>query len=333
MDLFLSWHAPPPRSILVLPATVQRMRRYLGFLCQQAPQLAHNLVVVNGDAISFHNVYRDRDFAWNVLDLPVPVVFFAHRNPVDPDAGLNWRFSWTRDEETKRSTTGTHDLLLYRDIVEAMIHAAFVDGRLLGDADQVQERLWHTCWLSPPPGVEPNDFRYHRVQNALNHSGGGPRPMHAVVRSMPGGNHQARHRRALCLAESQLQGGPAAGAQAVYYQRLALRALGRQPADVVQDRQPRAAVQSGADRGWYVNRWAENPKCETRNRNKSEIRSSKYCRPAAAEEYTSSQTPFGEPIVRKLYFPTLLAEPRNRVSPSVPKRSLGTRTTPRGPSR
>jgi hypothetical protein len=167
VDLFLSQNPPPPRSILVLPAAAQRMRRYLGFLCLQDQRLARNLVVVNGDAISFHNVYRDRDFAWNVLDLPVPVVFFAHRNPVDSNAALNWRFSWTRDEEKHLSTTGTHDLLLYRDIIEAMLHAAFEDGRLLGDADRVALRLRHTRWRAAPPGADPSNPHYNRTENDL----------------------------------------------------------------------------------------------------------------------------------------------------------------------
>jgi hypothetical protein len=171
VDLFLSLNPPPLRSILVLPATAQRMRRYLGFLCRLAPSLARNLVVVNGDAITFHNVYRDRDFAWNVLDLPVPVVFFAHRNPVDPNAAATWSFAWQRDDRgsIKHSTTGTHDLLLDRDIIEAMLYAAFADGVLLGDADRVQERLRHTCWRGAPSDAAANDPRYNRVQNDLVH--------------------------------------------------------------------------------------------------------------------------------------------------------------------
>ncbi len=168
-NVFLELHPPPPRSILVLPASAPRMRRYLGFLCKEAPSKARNLVVVNGDALTFHNVYRDRDFAWNVLDLPVPVVFFTHRNPVAADAASNWSFGWTRDKDKKHTTTGTHDLLLYRDIIEAMLYAAFADGRLLGDADVVRERLWHTHWRGAPPNADANDPRYNRVQNDLVH--------------------------------------------------------------------------------------------------------------------------------------------------------------------
>ena len=169
VDLFLSFHAPPPRSILVLPAAVQRMRRYLSFLCQVSPKAARNLVVVNGDAISFHNIYRDRDFAWNIMDMPVSLVFFSHRNPVDTSAAAAWGFAWERDEDKKLSTTGTHDLLLYRDIIEAMLYAAFENGRLLADADRVRERLLRTCWREVTDAA-PDDPRNHRVQNALVHN-------------------------------------------------------------------------------------------------------------------------------------------------------------------
>jgi hypothetical protein len=191
VDLFLSQNPPPPRSVLVLPAAAQRMRRYLGFLCLQDQRLARNLVVVNGDAISFHNVYRDRDFAWNVLDLPVPVVFFSHRNPVDTNAALNWSFSWIRDEQKHRSTTGTHDLLLYRDIIESMLYAAFEDGRLLGDADRVGERLRHTRWRAAPADASPSDRLYNRTENDLvNPRASGPELFDANGNRRPGtGEH------------------------------------------------------------------------------------------------------------------------------------------------
>lgn len=169
VNLFLSLNPPPPRSVLVLPAAVQQMRRYLGYLCQQAPHLTRNLVVVNGDAITFNNVLRDRDFAWNVLDLPVPVVFFSHRNPVDVNARLTWRFAWERSEQKdeERSTSGTHDILLYRDIIEAMLYAAFEDGKLLGDADRVAERLRQSTWRAAPVDADRSEWHYNRVQNAL----------------------------------------------------------------------------------------------------------------------------------------------------------------------
>ena len=158
---FLSELSPiPPHSLLVLPTGVQRMRRYLGNLCRRAPLDARNLVVVNGDAISFHNVYRDRDFAWNVQDLPVSLVFFSHRNPIDASAG----FGWERDEKRGLSTTGTHDLLMYRDIFEAVLHAAFDRGRLLAGADAILPRLRATRWHQADDGPRSN-----RVANTLVH--------------------------------------------------------------------------------------------------------------------------------------------------------------------
>lgn len=156
-------YAPfPPHSLLVLPTGAQRMRRFLGNLRSRAPLEARHLVVVNGDAISFTTVYRDRDYAWNIQDLPFNLIFFTHRDPVDPAAG----FSWTGGPGG-RSRTGTTELLLYRDIFEAMLHAAFADGRFLEDADAVRGRLRRSVWVpgpdAPAGAVEAGD----RVYNAL----------------------------------------------------------------------------------------------------------------------------------------------------------------------
>ncbi len=148
----------PPHSLLVLPASPPRMRRLLGNLRSRAPLDVRNLLVVNGDSLSFHTVYRDRDYAWNIQDLPFSLLFFAHRNPIDGASGFDW------DGAGGRSTTGTHDLLLNRDIVEAILHAAFAEGKLLDDADLFVERLRQTRWYQG--GDQP---RSGRVFNALVH--------------------------------------------------------------------------------------------------------------------------------------------------------------------
>src|SRR5262249_47427571 len=82
--------------------------------------------------ISFNSVFRDHDVIWNISDLPFSLVFFAHRNPVDRAAG----FSEKKDEREsadgelpQRTTTGTHDVLLHRDIFESLLYAAFDQGR------------------------------------------------------------------------------------------------------------------------------------------------------------------------------------------------------------
>jgi hypothetical protein len=143
VSTLLSNHSPfPPHTLLVLPGNAQRMRRLLGNLRSRAPLDVRNLLVVNGDALSFHTVYRDRDYVWNIQDLPFSLLFFAHRNPIDASSGFGWR----GDARQGMSTTGTHDLLLYRDIVESVLHAAFDTGRLLADADAFLNRLRATRW-------------------------------------------------------------------------------------------------------------------------------------------------------------------------------------------
>ena len=46
---------------------------------EKAPLDARKLVVLTGDSITFNTLYRDRDIAWNVLEMPVPVVRHGER--------------------------------------------------------------------------------------------------------------------------------------------------------------------------------------------------------------------------------------------------------------
>ncbi|MFN4259851.1 MAG: hypothetical protein ACK4RK_11175 [Gemmataceae bacterium] len=131
---------PLQRSLLILPAVDRPARRFLRTLYALNPDLVRQLVVVNGDAISFNTIYRDRDFAWNIMDLPVPLVFFCHRNPVQwssaavgPDEGL--------------PASATDDVLLYADIFQNILEAAYqrpAGGgqlRLVANADELRRGL------------------------------------------------------------------------------------------------------------------------------------------------------------------------------------------------
>ncbi len=129
-------------QLLVLPTGTQRARRFLRTLCRRAPSEVRDIVVANGDAISFNNLYRDRDLAWNVQDVPVPLVVFSHRNPIDPSSG----FGANEPGSGRVDHTSTQDLLLYRDLVEALVLAAFHDGKLLTNSDTVLERLRDVMW-------------------------------------------------------------------------------------------------------------------------------------------------------------------------------------------
>jgi hypothetical protein len=51
-------------------------------ICQQVPDAAKRLVAANGDGFSANVVYRDGAFAWPAEALPVPLLLFAHNNPM-----------------------------------------------------------------------------------------------------------------------------------------------------------------------------------------------------------------------------------------------------------
>src|SRR5207253_1503719 len=76
------------RPLLVLPAATQPARRYLRALSRFAPAEAQRFVVATGDALAFNTLYRDRNFAWPIQDLPFSLICFCHRNPVDPAVGF-----------------------------------------------------------------------------------------------------------------------------------------------------------------------------------------------------------------------------------------------------
>lgn len=131
-------------QILALPTGSQRARRFLRALYGMAPRELRNLVVINGDSLTFNHVYRDRDVAWNILDMPAPLVFFSHRTPVDVVAGFGEKVKVGGEDRV--SNTGTQDLLLNADILSAVAQAAFHDGNLETDADVLARGLRRSCW-------------------------------------------------------------------------------------------------------------------------------------------------------------------------------------------
>src|SRR4029079_2116287 len=92
------------------------------------------------------------DVIWNILDLPYSLLFFSHRNPIDHAAGFTWTpddRAYAMDAFPQRTTTGTQDILLYRDLFEALLYAAYDQGRLISDPLRVRQRLRATCWHLP----------------------------------------------------------------------------------------------------------------------------------------------------------------------------------------
>jgi hypothetical protein len=131
------------REVLVLPTATDRARRVLHTLSNQAPFDLGNLLVVSGDSIPFNSVYRDRDVAWNIQTMPVPLIFFSHRNPINRAAGFRPKAA----PGDPSAPTGTQDLLLYRDVLSAVVQAAFRRADAAADADQAAARLRGLHWL------------------------------------------------------------------------------------------------------------------------------------------------------------------------------------------
>jgi len=139
----LGQHPEQQRPLLVLPAMPQPARRFLRGLARTDPVRAGRFVVATGDGIDFNTIYRDRNLAWPIQDLPCTLVFFCHRNPVDPSAFREDRPSGDQapPDPNEKTTTGTQDLLLYRDIVETVATAAAHENGWLDRADDFRQRL------------------------------------------------------------------------------------------------------------------------------------------------------------------------------------------------
>jgi hypothetical protein len=132
------------RALLVIPAMDKPARRFLRALSLSAPLDVRQLVAVTGDSISFNTLCRDRDFAWNVQEMPLPLVVFCHQNPV----------AWDTE-------SATDDVLLNVDIVRVLLQTAFHSShnrqtpRLLSNADRLAERFQ----TQHPPFFEANGDR------------------------------------------------------------------------------------------------------------------------------------------------------------------------------
>jgi hypothetical protein len=135
------------RPLLVVPATSQPCRRFLRALRKSAPVTARRFVVVTGDSIEFNKIYRDRNLTWPIQELPLKLVFFCHRNPVDREAGFR-ELNEVGDYDFNQGspTTGTEDLLLFRDVVETVVQAAYRGERLLSSADALRDNFRVIEW-------------------------------------------------------------------------------------------------------------------------------------------------------------------------------------------
>ncbi len=140
IDLLLSYEAAPrppqERPLLVLTGQAQPSRRFLRALEGYAPYPSRRFVVATGDAIAFNTVYRDRKAAWPIQDLPFPLVFFCHHNPIDRAAGFRPDGESGAGPEEGPAATGTEEVLLYEDIVDALVQAGAAEADGAADLDR-----------------------------------------------------------------------------------------------------------------------------------------------------------------------------------------------------
>jgi hypothetical protein len=131
--------AGTPRPLLVVAGQSQPSRRFLRALNVNLAAWERRFVVATGDTLSFNTIYRDRNIAWPIQDLPFPLVFFCHRNPVSTASGFQPDQSTGQAESA--SNSGTEDLLLFKDIVRSLLYASFAGGTALADAETTGKRL------------------------------------------------------------------------------------------------------------------------------------------------------------------------------------------------
>jgi len=109
------------RVLLVVPTVSNPTRRVLLALSERVPQAGRRLVAVTGDGVSVNTFYRDAEWAWPARSIPVPVVFFAHANPLGWDAQADQTPPPGYRLEPKTSTEEVfHDGTIGRAVADAV---------------------------------------------------------------------------------------------------------------------------------------------------------------------------------------------------------------------
>jgi hypothetical protein len=149
IELIRPWREA--RFLLILPAVDKPVRRFLRTLAVAGPREVRNVVAVTGDSISFNTLCHNRHFAWNVQELPVPVIAFCHHNPVawDGDSPA-WALPGGSSGLVQAVPIGTDEELLNADIVRLLVEAVF-------NLDIVPGRLPQAILVSSPSIVATGD--------------------------------------------------------------------------------------------------------------------------------------------------------------------------------
>lgn len=138
------------QPLMVVGSQAVQARRFLRELSLSDPTLARKMVVVTGDTLSLNTVYRDREVAWPVSELPCKVVFFSHANPVSHDAGFRAINDWA-DTEHLAKATSTEELIFSSQILEGLLPGLFVDTSDL--STQLKKLTWDGERITVGKGV------------------------------------------------------------------------------------------------------------------------------------------------------------------------------------
>lgn len=116
---------------LILCGQILPSRRLLKAMSRGTESRMQGLTVVAGDTLGFNTIYRDWQELWPSIDLPYRMVFFCHENPVDESAG----FVREPSSANRHLATGTEDLLLNLDVIQALVEG----WKLLADTEGPNE--------------------------------------------------------------------------------------------------------------------------------------------------------------------------------------------------
>jgi hypothetical protein len=137
-----AFHIPIPRepfqrSLLVLPVSPHPARRLLTALNAASPEIGRHLVALTGDSINLNHVYRDGPLMWNVRIVPIPLVFFAHQNPVawDPPPQSDTALAVRLDPPNS-----TDEVLHFADMVRILCRTIFPQSRSAGANSPIVSR-------------------------------------------------------------------------------------------------------------------------------------------------------------------------------------------------
>jgi hypothetical protein len=125
---------PEDRALLVLPAVTNPARRMLRAFAADTPLIGKRLVAVTGDGVSFNTLFRDADVAWPIQELSIPLVFFAHQDPVAWDAGE------APADIALHPPTATDDVLLFKDMIQVIAESIYIGDRV-PHADKLLAKL------------------------------------------------------------------------------------------------------------------------------------------------------------------------------------------------